>query len=88
MICCSNSFIRINKSNSVFRQKVGSPKTKNGTRWVNVKPYVMQMLKGLAFQTRRKTPLVHSTVLNKHLHPVVCKPGLNVAECTVSVING
>ena len=35
--------IRINKS--MFRQKVGSPKTKNATPWVNVKPYVVQMLR-------------------------------------------
>lgn len=74
--------IRINKS--MYRQKVGSPKTKNATRWVNVKPYVMEMLKahlngrteGLVFQTRRKTPLVNSTVLNKHLHPLLRKLGL------------
>jgi integrase len=38
-----HNLIRINKS--MFRQKVGSPKTKNATRWVNVKPYVIQMLK-------------------------------------------
>jgi integrase len=77
-----HNVIRINKS--MFRQKVGSPKTKNASRWVNVKPYVMQMLKahlngrteGLVFQTRRKTPLVNSTVLNKHLHPVLRKLGI------------
>jgi len=69
--------VRINKS--MYCQKVGSPKTKNATRWVNVKPYVMEMLKthlngrtgGLVFQSRRKTPLVNSTVLNKHLHPAL-----------------
>ena len=55
--------IRINKS--MYKQKTGSPKTKNSTRWVNVKPYVMEMLKvhlngrniGLVFQSK-KTPLV------------------------------
>ena len=38
-----HNVIRINKS--MYRQKVGSPKTKNATRWVNVKAYVMAMLK-------------------------------------------
>jgi integrase len=77
-----HNVIRINKS--MYRQKVGSPKTKNATRWVNVKPYVMEMLKthlngrteGLVFQTRRKTPLVNCTVLNKHLHPLLRELGL------------
>jgi integrase len=71
--------IYINKS--MYRQKTGSPKTKNATRWVNVKPYVMEMLKehlngrteGLIFQSRRKTPLVNCSVLNKHLHPLLRK---------------
>jgi integrase len=44
----------------------------------------MEMLKahlngrteGLVFQTRRKTPLVNSTVLNKHLHPLLRTLGL------------
>jgi integrase len=71
--------IYINKS--MYRQKTGSPKTKNATRWVNVKPYVMEMLKehlngrteGLVFQSRRKTPLVNCMVLNKHLHPLLRK---------------
>jgi len=77
-----HNVIRINKS--MYRQKVGSPKSKNATRWVNVKPYMMEMLKahlnerteGLVFQSRRKTPLVNSTVLNKHLHPALRKLGL------------
>jgi integrase len=74
--------IYINKS--MYRQKTGSPKTKNATRWVNVKPYVMEMLKehlngrteGLIFQSRRKTPLVNCSLLNKHLHPLLRKLGL------------
>jgi integrase len=74
--------VRINKS--MYCQKTVSPKTKNATRWVNVKPYVMEMLKahlngrteGLVFQTRRKTPLVNCVVLNKHLHPLLRKLGL------------
>jgi integrase len=77
-----HSVIRINKS--MYRQKVGSPKTRNATRWVNVKPYVTEMLKdhlngrkeGLVFQSRRKTPLVNCVVLNKHLHPLLRKLGL------------
>jgi integrase len=74
--------IYINKS--MYRQKTGSPKTKNATRWVNVKPYVMEMLKahlngrteGLVFQSKRKTPLINCSVLNKHLHPLLRKLGL------------
>jgi len=81
-ILVQHNVIRINKS--MYKQKTGSPKTKNATRWVNVKPYVMEMLKahlngriqGLVFQSRRKTPLVNCTVLNKHLHPLLRKLGL------------
>src|SRR6266481_6413063 len=77
-----HNVIRINKS--MYRQKTGSPKTKNATRWVNVKPYVMEMLKahfngraeGLVFLSKWKTPLVNCTVLNKHLHPLLRKLGL------------
>src|SRR5260370_16542664 len=75
--------IYINKS--MYRQKTGAPKTKNATRWVNVKPYVMEMLKehlngiteGLAFESRRMTPHINCSVLNKHLHPLLRKLGLN-----------
>ena len=71
-----NNVLRINKS--MYKQKAGSPKTKNATRWINVKPYVMEMLKqhlngrtdGLVFRSTRNTPLINSTVLNKHLHPL------------------
>src|SRR6266481_4303797 len=81
-ILVQHNVIRINKS--MYRQKTGSPKTKNATRWVNVKPYVMEMLKahlngrtvGLVFQSRRKTPLVNCVVLNKHLHPLLRNLGL------------
>jgi integrase len=77
-----HSVIRVNKS--MYRQKTGSPKTKNATRWINVKPYAMQMLKehlkgrtsGLVFLSKRGTPLINSTVLNKHLHPLLRKLGL------------
>jgi integrase len=77
-----NNVIRINKS--MYQQRAGSPKTKNATRWINVKPYVMEMLRkhlngrteGLVFKSRRKTPLVNCVVLNKHLHPLLSKLGL------------
>jgi integrase len=77
-----HNVVRINKS--MYKQKSGSPKTKNATRWVNVKPYMMQMLKehligrtsGLVFVSKRNTPLINSTVLNKHLHPLLRKLGL------------
>lgn len=77
-----HNVIRINKS--MYKQKAGSPKTKNATRWINVKPYVMQMLKehlagrkdGLVFRSKRKTPLVNCVVLNKHLYPLLSNLGL------------
>jgi len=77
-----HNVIRINKS--MYRQKTGSPKTRNATRWINVKSYVMEMLRkhlnggteGLVFQSKRKTPLVNCVVLNKHLHPLLRKLGL------------
>ena len=77
-----HNVIRINKS--MYRQKAGSPKTANATRWINVKPYVVEMLKGhlngrsdgLVFRSTRGTPLINSTVLNKHLHPLLRKLGL------------
>jgi integrase len=77
-----HNVIRINKS--MYRQKTGSPKTRKATRWINVKPYMMEMLKahlngrteGLVFQTKRKTPLANCAVLNKHLHPLLRKLGL------------
>jgi integrase len=78
-----HNIIRINKS--MYRQKVGSPKTKNATRWVNVKPHIMEMLRnhlngrtdGLVFRSKRNTPLINSTVLNKHLHPLLRTLGLD-----------
>ena len=77
-----HNVVRINKS--MYRQKAGSPKTKNAIRWVNVKPYVMEMLKshlngrteGLVFRSKRNTPLVNCVVLNKHLHPLLRELGL------------
>jgi integrase len=78
----NNNVLRVNKS--MYKQKAGSPKTKNATRWINVKPYVMEMLKqhlngrtdGLVFRSKRNTPLINSTVLNKHLHPLLRKLGI------------
>jgi len=57
-----HNVIRINKS--MYRQKVGSPKTKNATRWVNVEPYIMEMLRknlngridGLVFRSKPSVP--------------------------------
>jgi integrase len=77
-----HNVIRVNKS--MYRQKAGSPKTANATRWINVKSYVVEMLKehlngrsdGLVFRSTRGTPLINSTVLNKHLHPLLRKLGL------------
>src|SRR5215472_3182131 len=67
-ILFDHNVIRINKS--MYRQKPGSPKSKNATRWINVKPYVTEMLKqhlngrteGLVFQSKRGTPLVNCGV--------------------------
>lgn len=86
----NSNVVRVNKS--MYNQKTGSPKTKNATRWINVKLYVMEMLKahlngrteGLVFQSRRKTPLVNCVVLNKHLHRCSATSVWNVAVCTGS----
>ena len=70
----AHNVVRVNKS--MYDQQVGSPKSRNASRWINVKPYVMQMLnehlkgrtEGLVFQSRRRTPLQNCTALHKHLH--------------------
>jgi hypothetical protein len=88
------ALILINKS--MYRQKTGSPKTKKATRWVNIKPYVMEMLKthlngkteGLVFQTKRKTPLSNCVVLTSIFTHCFAKSGWNVAVCTDSDITG
>lgn len=39
----AHNVIRVNKS--MCDQQVSSPKSRNASRWINLKPYVMQMLK-------------------------------------------
>jgi integrase len=81
-ILFAHNVVRVNKS--MYDQKVGSPKCRNASRWINLKPYVMQMLKehlkgrttGLVFQSRRRTPLQNCTVLHKHLHPLQRQLGI------------
>jgi integrase len=73
--------IRINKS--MYRQQVQTPKSKNATRWVVVKPEVTVMVRGhlngrtsgLVFQTRKGTPLSKDVVNQKHLYPLLEKLG-------------
>jgi integrase len=71
--------IRINKS--MYKQQVQTPKSKNATRWVVVRPEVLAMLRahlgtrtsGLIFRTRRGTPLSKDVVNQKHLYPLLEK---------------
>lgn len=71
--------IRINKA--MYKQQVQTPKTKNATRWVIVRPEVLAMLRhhlsgrtsGLIFQTRKRTPLSKDVVNQKHLYPLLEK---------------
>jgi integrase len=73
--------IRINKA--MYKQQVQTPKTKNATRWVVVRPEVIAMLRnhlngrlsGLIFQTRKGTPLSKDVVNQKHLYPLLEKLG-------------
>lgn len=71
--------IRINKA--MYKRQVQTPKTKNATRWVIVRPEVLAMLRhhlsgrtsGLIFQTRKGTPLSKDVVNQKHLYPLLEK---------------
>jgi integrase len=61
-----------------------STKNQNARRVIDVQPYVMEMLKqhlggrqsGFVFLSKRGTPLQNTTVLNKHLHPLLRKLNL------------
>ena len=63
-------------------------------RWVNVKPYAMELLKthlnghtsGLIFQSKRKTALVNCVVLNKTFIRYSANSVWSVAVCTISGI--
>lgn len=71
---------------TMYRQSEQTPKTKNARRRVTVKPYAMKMLQryvlknnivgGLVFRSRIGTPLVNTTVLDKHLHPLQERLGI------------
>jgi integrase len=71
---------------TMYRQSEQTPKTKNARRRITVKPYVMNMLQkyllnrgissGLVFRSRIGTPLVNTTVLDKHLHPLQERLGI------------
>ena len=73
--------IRVNKS--MYKQQVQTPKSKNATRWIVVRPEVMAMLRnhlngklsGLVFQTRKGTQLSKDVVNQKHLYPLLEKLG-------------
>jgi hypothetical protein len=41
-----------------------------------LKVYLNGRTEGIVFQTKRKTPLANCVVLNKHLHPLLRKLGL------------
>jgi len=78
-----------------MRRKVGSPKTKNAIRWVNVKPYVMEMLKqhlkgrtgGFSVPLKAWYASRELRSLNKRIHPrSFGDSDWNVAACTASGI--
>jgi len=64
---------------SAWNGKLQSPKTQNARRAIDIQPYVTETLRqhlagrttGLVFLSRRKTALQNTTVLHKHLHPLL-----------------
>lgn len=71
---------------SMWEGKAQTPKSTNAYRAIDVQPYVSEMLKahlagrteGLVFMSRRRTPLRNTTVVGKHLHPLLRR--LNLAQ--------
>jgi integrase len=69
---------------SMWNGKPQSPKNSNSRRAIDVHPYVMTMGRehlggresGLVFMSRRRTALRNPIVLNKHLHPLLRRLGL------------
>jgi len=69
---------------SLWNAQAQSPKTSNAYRSIDVQPYVTEMIKqhlagrtaGYVFLSKRKTPLRNPVVLNKHLHPLLRRLGL------------
>ncbi len=71
---------------SMWNGQPQSPKTSNARRTVDIQPYVTTMLRehlagresGSVFLSRRRTPLRNTTVLSKHLHPLLRRIGLEL----------
>jgi integrase len=81
---CIHNAVHVRRSS--WRGKLQSPKTANARRVIPVQPYVIKMLKehlagrqsGLVFLSRRGTSLQNTTVLHKHLHPLLAELGLPI----------
>jgi len=75
--------IRIRRS--VFDGEVQTPKTANAYRVVDVKPWLLQLIRGyigerkvgLIFLNKRGHAMRHTTVLRRHFHPLLRKLGLS-----------
>jgi integrase len=71
---------------SAWNGKLQSPKTQNSRRAIDVQPYVTELLRqhlagrtsGLVFLSRIRTALRNTTVLHKHLHPLLKKLNLEI----------
>jgi integrase len=80
----SRNVIHVRRSS--WNGQLQSPKTQNARRAIDVQPYVTKMLRqhlagrtsGLVFLSRRKTALRNTTVLHKHLHPLLHKMNLEI----------
>jgi len=69
---------------SVYDGEVQTPKTTNAYRVVDVKPWLLQVIKGyigerksgLIFLNKRGHAMRHTTVLRRHFHPLLAKLGI------------
>lgn len=78
------SIVKVRRS--MWEGAAQAPKSTNACRAIDVQPYVTEMLKahlagrteGLVFMSRRRTPLRNTTIVGKHLHPLLRR--LNLAR--------
>jgi len=81
-ILWSHKQIRVTKA--AWNGKLQSPKTKNAVRFVPVKDSMLTMLRshllgrteGFVFESKRGTVLQNTTVLGRHLHPILREAGI------------
>jgi integrase len=82
-------FIRnqIHIRRSVYDGEVQTPKTNNAYRVIDVQPWLVELIKqhigdrksGLLFMNNRNQALRNTTVLRRHLHPILKKLGIKKA---------